>query len=167
MKCWVSESSLNWRGRLDEWSQVREHILGGGDSLCKGPMVEASNMLLLNSQEACVVEAQGPRGKAGLTEAGGMAGARLPMGAVVRLLILILGTRTHCEWSNMIRLWFENNKKQLQCTYHVPETFKDLCKYKLSIFTASSKINTAVILILLLRKDRHKEVNQPRVSEPR
>ena len=167
MKCWVSESSLNCRGRISEWSQVREHILRGGDSLCKGPMVEGSNMLLLNSQEACVVGAQRPRGKAGLTEAGGMAEARPPMGSVVRLLILILGTRTHCGWSDMIRLWFENKKKQLQCTYHVPETFKDLCKYELSIFIASSKVNTVVILILLLRKQRHKEVKQPRVTQPR
>lgn len=54
----LSEWEFTKLKRQARWvDQVREHILGG-DSMYKGPVVEESNMLLLNSQEACVVEAQ-------------------------------------------------------------------------------------------------------------
>ena len=58
----------------------------GGDCLCKGLVAEGRNMPSINSQEACVAEAQRQRGKAGLIEVRGMAEARLPrtLGAMVR-----------------------------------------------------------------------------------
>lgn len=74
---------------------------------------------------------------------------------MVRLSIFILRRKEPIEQNDIMGLWFENNKKQLQSIYRVSETFKVLRKYQLIESSQQpSKVSIVIILILHSRKQR-------------
>lgn len=124
MMCWVSGSSLGEEGSgrgpyfkrralpvQRSWGRREWHAF-------------------ISSQGACVLcGAQRPKG---LVEAGGVARPPRTWGPCSDCWFYSKENRNPLKWSDMMELWFENNKNQLQYTYPVWETLKVLCKYRLT-----------------------------------